>query len=464
MCGIFCTFTEQNCSQCLLLENHKLCCKAINNRGPDFQRTISLNVNDLHFIFAVSVLWLQGKNLTEQPVQTNNGTFMYNGDIFDYTKEICEFDPSESDTLTLMRFIESEGIYQALSVCNGPFSFIYLDTQSCKLHFGRDHFGRRSLLIGKLDNMFIITSSAKRKSNWEFIELPPLGIFSYDINAKMFELTAWEKKSENFEQKLKEVESFLNSNINLKDQHNEKQKINFRLPYKEELNIFEQIKSKDFESNIRFLFSLEQWFSKVTLLERLLREAVRKRVHIQPKECSSCIFKKECHHALTGVLFSGGIDCAILAFLCDKFSSKERPIDLINVAFSKTNNYNTPDRETGLSTLEELKELCPDRKWNFVEINISEDKLNEKRNQVIADLIYPLNTVLDDSLGCALWFAARGENSTYRSTCRNVSCGRCATRVWRKNFVEMFSVQTGFPKSCISKKKSVTIWFTNSKQ
>lgn len=30
--------------------------------------------------------------------------------------------------------------------------------------------------------------------------------------------------------------------------------------------------------------------------------------------------------------------------------------------------YKVPDRETGLQTLAELKGLCPNRKWNFVEV------------------------------------------------------------------------------------------------
>lgn len=33
------------------------------------------------------------------------------------------------------------------------------------------------------------------------------------------------------------------------------------------------------------------------------------------------------------------------------------------------------------------------------------------RQQRINHLIYPLDTVLDDSIGCAIWFASRGEGS-----------------------------------------------------
>ena len=36
------------------------------------------------------------------------------------------------------------------------------------------------------------------------------------------------------------------------------------------------------------------------------------------------------------------------------------------------------------------------------------DELKEKRDEVIKHLVYPLGSVLDDSIGCALWFGGRG--------------------------------------------------------
>ena len=35
------------------------------------------------------------------------------------------------------------------------------------------------------------------------------------------------------------------------------------------------------------------------------------------------------------------------------------------------------------------------------------------RSSRISNLVYPLDTVLDDSVGCAIWFAARGIGSKY---------------------------------------------------
>lgn len=44
-------------------------------------------------------------------------------------------------------------------------------------------------------------------------------------------------------------------------------------------------------------------------------------------------------------------------------------------------------------------------------MNITIEQLKSSRQKTIADLIYPLNSILDDSLGCALWFAARGHGT-----------------------------------------------------
>ena len=67
--------------------------------------------------------------------------------------------------------------------------------------------------------------------------------------------------------------------------------------------------------------------------------------------------------------------------------------------------FDVPDRQTGRLALSELN---PRRKWNFIEINVTQTELMLQRRDRIHRLIYPLRTVLDDSIGCAVWFAARG--------------------------------------------------------
>jgi hypothetical protein len=46
---------------------------------------------------------------------------------------------------------------------------------------------------------------------------------------------------------------------------------------------------------------------------------------------------------------------------------------------------------------------------SFCQVDVTQEELSKERDRIISDLIYPRNTVLDESLGCALWFASRGK-------------------------------------------------------
>jgi asparagine synthetase B (glutamine-hydrolysing) len=87
------------------------------------------------------------------------------------------------------------------------------------------------------------------------------------------------------------------------------------------------------------------------------------------------------------VLFSGGLDSAVIAVLAHLCIDQDDSIDLINVAFpcpeiNSTGkkiikmseiepNFSTPDRNTGRATYSELVTLFPERNWNFIEVVIS---------------------------------------------------------------------------------------------
>lgn len=67
--------------------------KRILNRGPNGTQKISIKINkDITAIFNGSVLWMQGSVLTLQPIETDHGVLLFNGDIFDDTwrKDTCD--------------------------------------------------------------------------------------------------------------------------------------------------------------------------------------------------------------------------------------------------------------------------------------------------------------------------------------------------------------------------------------
>lgn len=126
------------------------------------------------------------------------------------------------------------------------------------------------------------------------------------------------------------------------------------------------------------------------------------------------------------VLFSGGLDCTVLARLTHDILPLEQEVDLLNVAFENPrvlkssgagvsdsrlpffSAFSTcPDRTTGLSSHSELVRICPGRLWRFVSINVPYSETLKHRPQIIS-LIHPHNTEMDLSIACALYFAARG--------------------------------------------------------
>ncbi|XP_078460118.1 asparagine synthetase domain-containing protein 1 isoform X2 [Lampetra planeri] len=188
--------------------------------------------------------------------------------------------------------------------------------------------------------------------------------------------------------------------------------------------------------------------------------------------------------ASVAVLFSGGLDCMVLAALAHRHVPAHEPIDLLNVAFEcrrrppggavasgigrrhrdhgnnsrksagarkgdppkrgapaarvekgeRSNGdgsaapsaesgageekmeiggrdggpFDVPDRLSARAGLEELRTLFPHRRWRLLGVDVRGDELASARARRIAHLVHPACSVLDDALGCALWFAARG--------------------------------------------------------
>lgn len=89
--------------------------------------------------------------------------------------------------------------------------------------------------------------------------------------------------------------------------------------------------------------------------------------------------------ARVAVLFSGGLDCTVLARLASDLLPDDQPIDLLNVAFenpriaaqhkgmSQDALYELcPDRITGRRSLAELVQVCPKRRFRLVTVCVVE--------------------------------------------------------------------------------------------
>lgn len=86
--------------------------------------------------------------------------------------------------------------------------------------------------------------------------------------------------------------------------------------------------------------------------------------------------------ARVAVLFSGGLDCTVLARMLSDIIPPSQSIDLLNVAFEnpRVASHNQgldqdalyelcPDRMTGRKSFEELFTVCKGRPWRFVTVS-----------------------------------------------------------------------------------------------
>uniref|UniRef100_A0A182NDD6 Glutamine amidotransferase type-2 domain-containing protein n=1 Tax=Anopheles dirus TaxID=7168 RepID=A0A182NDD6_9DIPT len=435
MCGIFC-YICSNYDSTKANQTLHSCFEVLNNRGPDYDSTLWYNSSVL---FHASVLWHQGDALCKQPLETDRTVLVFNGDIFQKRDDV-----RESDTLWLLKQIEAchnqDDLLQLVASLRGPFSVIFLRKQENRVYFARDAVGRNSLLFGRSeDGSILISSVFGNVSSTVVYELPPYGLYYIDLEAindsNPFGLLPWTDDCSQLEQTFGNTISVSWKNGLEKTLSSVKHNFNFH-------ELLTKKESSD-EDVFEYLFKTAAISDLCAQLLTALRQSVEERILNTAAFCKTCLqSRRDCLHPKVGILFSGGIDCSILALLADEFVPADNPIELLNVAFEKISrakvqsshiDWNVPDRVTGRTSLEELHRLRPNRKWIFVEINVSRNELSDRR-QTISNLVYPLQNVLDESLGAALWFASRGaglENGEpYRSTSRVLLLGSGADELF----------------------------------
>lgn len=352
----------------------------------------------------------------------------------------------ENDTIWLFKQLVSakkeENIYFFISQLKGPFSIVFFSRPLRKLYFCRDRFGRSSLLMNRKNNFNYVIASVLDKSATYSAEIPPVGIYSIEIETLNITLKPWfDLNSREFHKmKINRFEKTLNITLTIGSilQVEWCERLNlkiFRLFYQEPPN---------FDDINLFQNNFDDTKLPCQNLIKFLKQSVKERVMTTQKSCKICFKYKykekiECSHSKVAILFSGGIDCSLIATLADQYVKATDSIDLINISFSnknmkKTDDFRAPDEITAEETLKELKVLHPSRKWNSIFIKIGFDEIRNKLRSRIRDLIHPLKTVMDLDLGTAFWYAAQGkaklENKLCLSTARVVLIGSGADELF----------------------------------
>lgn len=284
----------------------------------------------------------------------------------------------------------------------GPYCFVYYQKSSHTLYFGRDIIGRHSLLLKVDDKANSLTlASVANKRMKGIVEVPAIGIFAMNLTMTRINLACypWKEPDLRFTDIIEILETNLNVDIDIKetilDTCSSALTCDLHLhPDPKDVEYLESIPcGKDFNEILRYLLKNQELNERVERLTELLHRSVKIRVKKKPDYCKNCIRivlsggSVTCTHSKIGVLFSGGLDSAILTAIADKYVPEDESIDLVNVAFERsaicknqnanrangekenvTQRYDVPDRKTGRQTYSELLRICPNRKWNFIEV------------------------------------------------------------------------------------------------
>ncbi|GAU98147.1 hypothetical protein RvY_09327 [Ramazzottius varieornatus] len=454
MCGIFFSVAVVDSPE-KPVEPPETTARLLQRRGPDFQSSPSDSI--LHgFCVSSSVLHVRAETaLAKQPVVSEKGDILcWNGEIFQTGS--TDLDVSDSDTVFLSDRLcaaaaeEKSGIYRVLSEVKGPFALVYYDRANDTLFFARDRFGRRSLIWMRTEtNQFVLCSvlptELSQAAEVSYGEVCPHGLFSMKIqkSSLSFTFSPWmmtaSSESHDLSSELKHFAAHNDLHIFSLTEKREVQSYfstetvkvaELTITVPDAINLAEivmmtwvEITEKYPERRLTDCSSKFEWLQEiigppaisvlpvVQNFEDHLRKSVERRCRYVISKCKNC--GSTCAHSKIAVLFSGGIDSLCVAYLAHSYVFESEPIDLLNVGFHADSQPEkaaiAPDRLTAIAGLEVLRSCCPTRQWNFVEIDVPKSEVDQVRSTHLWKLLTPQTTVLDCSIGTALWFAARGE-------------------------------------------------------
>ncbi|CAO2655056.1 Nn.00g117890.m01.CDS01 [Neocucurbitaria sp. VM-36] len=411
MCGIFCSLSRHG-----YITPDANTQQLLQNRGPDHTgqhqiliKSSQVNEDDLssqlHTTFLSTVLSLRGSTVVAQPLidEASGSVLCWNGEAWSINHHVVAGNDSELVFAQLLRACTSPpdaatpAVISLLSSVRGPYAFVFYDAPNKRLYYGRDCLGRRSLLKKSTQNDTLILSSVCDNASGEaWSEVEADGIYILDLHVETSTSTS-----------LRPVHIPHNGS-----KQETASKLSFTLPFP---SMNQDMSKQSQDSPTRVVEKLKASLQRsIQLRTQHVREAVHSSTAGAPDQ-----------EARVAVLFSGGLDCTILARICHDCLPSSETIDLLNVAFENprihgklepaTSPYELcPDRITGRSSHAELVKICPGRAWRFVEINVPYKETQAHRSTVMA-LMHPHNTEMDLSISHALYFASRGKGITRAS-------------------------------------------------
>jgi asparagine synthetase B (glutamine-hydrolysing) len=359
----------------------------IRERGCDYERYELLN--DTLQLYS-SVLSLR-QPLAKQPLIDDRFVIQFNGEL--YNEDITSAMNDAEFLHDRLMNLHKGDVEKTIAELVGEFAYTIYDKELQLIYFGKDTLGRKSLCYSLTSNGELYVSSCPpfdSNDRVSFEECEKAKIYTYNIAEGNLTTLAFDDSE------------FLPHSYKVID---------------------------DFGAGIH-LTDAEAAF-KIDKLHSIFTTAVQKRISTifpLPKDMTSSKF---------AILFSGGIDCTLIAGFCGELCERGTCIDLLNVSFSnpraKLSYDETPDRMLAIKSCEGLNQLYNESrgvKFNLVKINVPYDDYLATKERVIK-LIYSNDTEMDLSIAIAFYFATSGVNSEgENSDCKVLLSGLGADEIF----------------------------------
>ncbi|KAF8002391.1 hypothetical protein HF325_003356 [Metschnikowia pulcherrima] len=290
---------------------------AVLARGPDYARYSELGFSGNHYQLFSSVLSLR-QPFTQQPLYNGEWILQFNGEL--YNDECID----GNDTVFIMDQLMSElkqceeklqAVASVIARLDGEFAFVLTDTQNSNVYFGKDSVGKRSLLYENAPDRVCISSICPRNAA-NAVECVGNQLYVADMHT--YKVTSMQLKPNQYH-------------------------LQPASHYSEEEDCHDKCLG--------------------LLHERLIQACDKRQRTIHPLHPNS-------KDARIGVLFSGGLDCTVLAAIIGKnFVDRNETclIDLLTVGFDNP--------RTGLPASESPDRVLSEQSWfelcqNFQDSNV----------------------------------------------------------------------------------------------
>ncbi|KAH3686601.1 hypothetical protein WICPIJ_002400 [Wickerhamomyces pijperi] len=337
------------------------------SRGPNYAQLIQTGNSTGSISQFSSVLSLRCP-FTTQPFFDSRYSVQFNGELYND-------DIEGNDTEYLLQKLQNStdgDIADVIHDLDGEFAFVIVDNLLNRVYYGRDSQGKRSLVHCVSDGELYVSSlnpceesESESESEDKFLNCLNGVIYQYDLT----------------------------QNKPMPEIPNDK--------------VYQVLDQLDGEMVHRATHLNE--------VDRLLRASVKKRIStIQPYHDPE---QQQHKQHLFSILFSGGLDCTIIAAIAAEqmlscASSDSVPIiDLLNVGFENPRTGLTPqeapDRILAISSWRHLQMKYPQVRFQLIEIDVPYGEYL-KGKQIVRKLMWPKNTEMDLSIAIAFYFASSG--------------------------------------------------------